>query len=118
MLNLPQGTLNTIKRVLLRRQKEVEEELQQVEKADPVLEVVAESREPGTDSWIAEGHARVIALGSELQRIGMDVKSALSKIKKGTYGQCEKCSKQIEHTRLLVMPTAKYCLSCSKKISK
>lgn len=118
MLNLPQKTLNNIKRVLLRKKKEVEEELEQVQKDDPAFEEVAEVHEPGSDSWVAEGHARVVALGEELKRIGGEVSEALGKIRKGIYGHCESCKKHIETTRLLVMPTARYCLSCSKKKAK
>ena len=32
--------------------------------------------------------------------------------------KCEKCGKRIEIGRLLAMPIAQYCLSCSKKSSK
>lgn len=37
---------------------------------------------------------------------------ALEKIKKGTYGTCEKCSKLIPQGRLKAYPQASYCQRC------
>lgn len=119
MLNLPQKTLNRIKSVLLRKQKEVEKNLKTVEKDDPVkADALEETVEPGTASWLADAHGRTVALGGELKNAGVSIRKALSKIRKGTYGQCEKCGKQIDVRRLLAMPIASLCLKCSQKSKK
>lgn len=119
MLTLTQKTLDNIKKVLLRQEKEVTEELKNMEKADPAtVQSLAEASEPGTDSWIAEGHSRAVALGTQLQTVGMSIRKALDKIRRGTYGKCEKCKKSIELNRLLAMPTAALCLSCTKKAAQ
>lgn len=119
MFTFPTKTLNSIKKTLLRKQKEVEENIEEMEKEDPVKgEALAESSEPGTDSYIADAHTKALALEQQLKNARTSIKEALSKISKGTYGKCEKCSKQIEIGRLLAMPTAVFCLSCSKKISR
>lgn len=119
MSNLPQTTLEVIKKYLLRQQKEVEKNLKTVEQDDPATQpALAESSEPGTDSWIAENHISTMALGNSLKLAAGSVRKALIKIKEGKYGQCEKCGKQIEVGRLLAMPTASLCLSDSKKTSR
>lgn len=119
MLNFPTKTLDIIKRYLLRQQKEVEKNLKEVEDDDPVkADSLAESSEPGTDSYIADTHTKIVALEDQLKKTNTSITAALSKIGKGTYGKCEKCKKQIGVGRLLAMPTAQYCLSCSKKNSK
>ena len=119
MLNLPQKTLITIKRLLLRRQKKLEEGLKNLEGSDPIKsEGLAESSESGTDSWIADVHGRVIAIKQNLQQLLSHTKISLSNLKRGIYGKCEKCGKIIEIQRLLVMPTATLCLSCSRKFKK
>ncbi len=116
MLNFPKNTINYIKNVLLRQQKDVEKNLKEVEKEDPAkAESLAESSEPGTDAYIADSHTRTLAVEQQLKKTNSSIKAALSKITKGTYGKCEKCGNQIEVGRLLAMPTASYCLSCSKK---
>ena len=119
MLDFPRKTIEFIKNILLRQQKEVEKNLKEVELDDPARgDGLAESSEPGTDSFIADSHTRTVVLEEQLKRTNTSIKKALSRIAKGTYGKCEKCSKQIEIARLLAMPTAQYCLSCSKKSSK
>lgn len=119
MLDLPQKTLQTIKRYLLKKRSEVEQNLKEVELDDPATTPsLAESSEPGTDSWIADSHGRIMALKEQLKRLATSIKSALNKIRSGTYGRCERCGKSIEAKRLLAMPTATLCLACSQKLKK
>lgn len=116
MLSLPGKSIRAIKKLLLKRQKEVEEQIREVSDDDPVTApALAESSEPGTDSWMADAHSRTIALKDQLVKAANSVKTALFKIKKRTYGTCESCKKDIEPARLEAMPTASLCLSCSKK---
>lgn len=119
MLDFPSKTINYIKNNLLKQQRQIERNLKEVEKDDPVLgEVLAESSEPGTDSYIAETHTKTLVLEDTLKKVSSSIKTALLKISKGTYGKCEKCGKQIEVGRLMAIPTAIHCLSCSKKATR
>lgn len=119
MSDFPTKTIESIKRLLLRQQKEVEENLKEIEEDDPAKSpALAESSEPGTDSYIAETHTKTMVLGSQLKNASQNIKNALLKIRGGSFGKCEKCGQKIEPLRLLIMPTAKYCVSCSKKTSK
>jgi len=43
-----------------------------------------------------------------------DINLALEKIKKGNYGICEKCGKEIEIERLKAIPEARFCKNCKK----
>lgn len=110
--------MNKFKNVLLKQQKNVEKELKELE--DPILSDVAsaESSEPGTDSWLADTHSRVVAVKHNLLVMLGRIKNALSNLNKGKYGKCENCGKTIEDERLEAMPTATLCISCSKKASK
>ena len=119
MLNFPKKTLVFIKRHLLRQEQEIDKNLKEVTEGDPVTSPsLAESSEPGTDSYIADTHTKTLVLESQLKATKTSIKTALFKIKKGTYGKCEKCNKYIEVGRLLAMPTAQYCVSCTQKNSK
>lgn len=119
MLNFPENTLNLLKRYLLRQKKEVDKSLKDVKEDDPVHSpALAESSEPGTDSYIADTHTKNVVLEQQLKNAKTGIRAALLKIKNGAYGKCEKCGKPIEMGRLLAMPTAAYCLSCSNKASK
>lgn len=115
MLNFPKKTIDYIKNNLLNQQKEVEKNIKEAEADDPAMSnELAESTEPGTEAYIADSHTRTMALENQLKKAHTNIKVALSKIGKGSYGKCEKCDKQIEVGRLLAMPTARYCLTCSK----
>jgi RNA polymerase-binding transcription factor DksA len=119
VLSLPQKTFEKIKNILVRQQKELEQELKSIEKNDIVGDgALAESSEPGTDSWMADVHGRAVTLKNSAQLVLMRTKKALAKIKTGSYGKCENCGKSIEVERLEAIPTATFCLSCSKKLAK
>lgn len=120
MLNLPRETINKIKKVLLKQQKSVESQLKEIEKDDPItnIDLTPEASESGTDSWMAEVHGRITTLKDDLTGFLGKIRTSLSKIKKGTYGKCEKCGKTIGKNRLKALPTATLCLSCSKKSKK
>jgi RNA polymerase-binding transcription factor DksA len=121
MLNLSQQTIQKIKRILLRQQKEVSQQLKTIKKEDPVLEQgPPEASESGTDSWQADVHGRLMTLSDDLSALLGRIKSSLLRLSKGTYGKCEKCGKEIEPARLKALPTASLCVACSKlsKFSK
>lgn len=117
MLELPQKSIDRIKKILLRRQKEVKEQLKSIEKDDPVTakDLAPEAGESGTDSWMADVHARLTSLKNNLMENSGKITKALQNLRKGTYGKCEKCGKQIEEARLEAVPTATLCMSCAKK---
>ncbi len=107
--------VDKIKESLLKQQKEVEAELISIDKDDPVHSLdMAESSEPGTDSWVADTHGRVMAMKQNLQDALVRIKHSLSSLNSGKYGTCENCGKAIEEARIEAMPTANLCITCSK----
>ncbi|OGE25112.1 hypothetical protein A3C26_02125 [Candidatus Daviesbacteria bacterium RIFCSPHIGHO2_02_FULL_39_12] len=119
MLNFPTKTINYIKNNLLRQQKEVEKNLKEVSEDDPAKpQILAETSEPGTDAYIADSHIKTIVLEKQLKKANNSIKTALQRIKQGTYGKCDRCGHNIEIGRLLIMPMTSLCVSCSKKTSK
>lgn len=110
-------SLSKIKNLLLNQQKKVEEEIKDLEEDDPLAKdsIVAESSEPGMDSWLADTHSRAVAVKKNLQDMLHKIKLSIARINSGKYGKCESCGNQIEAARLEAMPTATLCISCSKK---
>ncbi len=72
--------------------------------------------EPGTDAAALYGHEQVVILENQLKRDLKEIEKAIEKIKKGTYGICEKCKKKIDLARLNANPRAIDCLKCEKEI--
>lgn len=79
---------------------------------------VHDNASPDADAEEQFGHARVSAIKDELNKKASNIKKALKKIKKGTYGTCEDCGKLIDTDRLSIVPEATLCISCEKKREK
>lgn len=91
--------------------------LKRLRKEDPfTTEDRAIIVEPGTDAAALFGHEQIVVLENQLKRELKEIETALNKIKKGTYGICERCDKKIELARLQAKPQAIYCLKCEKEI--
>lgn len=56
------------------------------------------------------------ALKVHEENILMDIKEALGRIDKGTYGTCAHCGAEIPHERLEVHPYAKMCIQCQESL--
>lgn len=74
--------------------------------------------EPGADAVALSGHERIVVLENRLKSDLEEIEAALKKIKKGTYGICERCGNAIDSKRLEVKPQALYCLKCESEIEK
>ena len=57
-----------------------------------------------------EGNSGIL---SQLESQFLEVRAALDRIEKGTYGMCEKCGKPIEKERLEASPTARFSIKHS-----
>ena len=51
----------------------------------------------------------------DYDRAEAEVRGALERMEKGTYGICLKCGKAIAPARLRVLPTAPLCLDCAEE---
>jgi RNA polymerase-binding transcription factor DksA len=58
-----------------------------------------------------------LTLERTLEKELQDVKSALARIKRGTYGKCKYCKKEIDPKRLLARPSSSACVACKKRLS-
>lgn len=63
-------------------------------------------------------YATNLSLEQDLDKALRDVKTALERLKKGTYGICKYCKKNIEERRLLARPTSSACVECKKTITQ
>lgn len=56
-----------------------------------------------------EGYEENVAIVNTLETRYQEIRNALAKIEKGTYGDCEICGNKIEEDRLEANPSAKTC---------
>lgn len=72
--------------------------------------------EPGTDAAQLFSHEQIVVIESQLKGDLKEIEHALRKMKKGTYGICERCKKAIDPARLEAKHQAVYCLKCEREI--
>ena len=120
MLKIPAKLLKTIQSYLSDRYKDIEEKIASVKKEDPFTDQDRLNDNASIDTDVREevGHERAEAIKLELMKNLARVRKALTKIKIGKYGLCEKCGKMIDTDRLAVMPDAEYCVKCEGKSEK
>ncbi len=70
------------------------------------LEDAATDTEQYIDDLTAEHH---------LELRLKEIAQAFERLKKGTYGMCEKCGKAIPEKRLEILPEARLCMDCERK---
>jgi DnaK suppressor protein len=59
-----------------------------------------------------------LTLERTLESTLRDIVKALDHIKKGTYGICKYCSKEIDEKRLLARPASSSCVECKKSFTQ
>jgi len=62
------------------------------------------------------GHDTVEAEIKDLKTRLDDIERALARSEKGMYGVCEKCNGDIIVARLDLVPEARYCIDCERKL--
>lgn len=62
-----------------------------------------------------EEYSTLLPIEHNLELRLSDINLALEKIKKGTYGKCENCDKEVPEERLRIYPEARLCLNCEKR---
>ena len=71
-----------------------------------------------TDAAEQVGHMQANAVKLALDRSMIQIRKAMSRIKIGKYGLCERCGKFIDTDRLMIMPESTLCVSCEKQKEK
>lgn len=116
-INFPENVLRPVKNFLHVKEKELEKRRDSLQKTDPFTDEsrLLDNASPDADASEQFGHATSEALKKEVERKLIQVRKALTRIKIGKYGICEKCGKMIDTDRLVVMPEATFCADCMKK---
>jgi len=104
----------------------LEEELGKIAKKDKNLKGDWDARFPKWDGDSGssameraadqvEEYGNILSLEHNLENRLKETNESLEKIKKGNYGKCQNCSKDIKKERLEIYPAARLCLDCDKK---
>lgn len=119
-VKFPMTILKPIGDFLAREAKKLEKRKKELTTEDPFTDTSRVTDNASTDLEAAEqfGHQRVTAFQSQVDKRLIQVRKALSRIKIGKYGLCEKCGKMIDTDRLMVVPESTLCAICAKEKEK
>ena len=115
--------LKELKEKLEKEKSKVVEELKKFAKKDEKLKGDWDTKYPKWDGEAGsssletmanevEEYESLLPIEQTLELKLRDINLALEKIKKGKYGICEKCGKEIDIERLKTIPEARFCLKC------
>jgi len=113
----PSHVLEPVKSFLSIELEKLTKRKVEVEKSDPFKDKTRIDDNAAIDTDAAEqfGHARVEAFNKHLEKKIIQVRKALSRIKIGRYGVCERCGQFIDTKRLTVFPETTICIKCEKE---
>ena len=77
------------------------------------LSPAADVADQGADNY--EYEFNLSLLHNQEQTLG-EIRDALDRIDKGTYGKCEECHEAIPRARLQALPYTRYCVACARKL--
>ena len=113
----PKNILEPVKAFLTGKLGELEKRKKELASQDPFADPARLKDNAASDADAREqfGHAQIEALKKEIDRKLIQIRKALTRIKIGKYGICEKCGKMIDTDRLMVFPEATLCVACEKE---
>lgn len=113
----PESLLRPVYEYLVGEQRSLLKKRRALEKEDPFSDPDRTDDNAAVDTDVNEqvGHERVSAIKDEVDRMLINIKKAMTRIRLGKYGTCVKCRKLIDTDRLAVNPTAEYCVKCERE---
>lgn len=115
-LKLSMKFLDKIKNFLESELVKIKRNKKELKKADPFLDTnrtLENSLEADVDEQI--GHFDTEIKINFLAKRTVQLRKALTRLKLGKYGICERCGSMIDTDRLVVNPEATTCVKCEKE---
>ena len=118
IIKFPAKLLAPLREYLQHEQMKLMKSKSELKREDPFSDSlrVDDNADIGKEAAEQFGHHRSEALRSEVDKILINIRKTLTKIKIGKYGLCEKCGRLIDTDRLAINPTAELCMDCQRKI--
>src|SRR3989344_643904 len=115
---ITKSLIKEYKERLEKDKREIPLQIDELIKYDPFSDPDHASDNAAIDTDVREqvGHDTVVAQIKDLRLRLKDIDLALEKIKKGRYGYCEKCGKDISPARLKILPEARFCVDDERKL--
>lgn len=108
------------KSIIENEQKKILKQIDVLKEEDPFSDPDHASDNAAVDTDVREqvGHETVEAQIKDLNRRLSDLKIVIQRFGKGYYGVCERCGEDIPEPRLKLVPEARFCIECERKLRK
>lgn len=116
--------LQEMENLLTTEEKRLKDELSEFSKQNPKNTEDFDAKFPNMGDKEDENAEEVatystnLTLERTLEANLRDVEKALERIKKGTYGICKYCNKEITEKRLRARPASSSCIDCKKSFTQ
>ena len=118
--------IDELKEKLEKQKEEITKELQKFAEKDKSLNGDWDTKYPDMNTGVGSQqledaadevteYSTLLPIEQNLELRLRDIDIALSKIEKGSYGECENCKKEIENERLEAYPEARTCSKCQQE---
>lgn len=109
-----------LKKTLISDEAGISARIEELRKEDPFADPDHVNDNAAVDTDVREqmGHDTIEAQIATLQKKLDYVRAALKKMIRGKYGLCESCGKNIKSERLKLLPEARYCIECERRLIK
>jgi len=116
-IKFPASVLRPVNKFLTAELKKLKLRKKETKTSDPFNDTSRVSDNAAVDTDAAEqfGHARNEAVLRHIEAKIIQVRKALSRVKIGKYGICERCGNFIDTKRLMMSPETTICVNCKKK---
>jgi len=116
MTSFPSKFVEPIRKFLEKRLLDLKRSEKKIKRADPFSDVsraTNNSLEEDVDEQVGRFEAEVKT--SFVKKQMVEFRKALTRIKLGKYGMCERCGVMIDTDRLAIKPEASLCVKCEKE---
>jgi DnaK suppressor protein len=107
-----------LKEALLQKKIKIEKQIVELKKDDPFNDPDRLVDNAAIDTDVREqlGHDTIEAEIASLSKLQILIEDALLRIQNNSYGNCQNCGEAIKVGRLLLVPEARFCITCDKKL--
>lgn len=113
---LDKKTIDSIKSELLAREKQLQEDLDEIVAAGGAVKFPEYGSKSDENAQEIDEYTKNLATEKVLESSLKDVRGALARIEDGTYGKCKYCKQEIGKKRMLARPVASACIECKTKL--
>lgn len=119
-VNYPKEVLAPVDKYLTEKLSTLESKRKKLQKTDPFGDSARLNDNAAVDADAAEqvGHMQASAFRHTYDKAAIQIRKALTRIRIGKYGICERCGQMIDTDRLMVMPETTLCVDCENKREK